>query len=766
MSCMVDGNPNSPLLVVGMSPGREELAVDLPFVGSSGKLLWGCAQRAGIDRSQCFIVNCIGELPTGKTGDIADEQFDKYWDQFNAAVSSFGGRTVMCLGNHALWRATGLKGGIEAWRGYLISPSELQAFERRRVEQVPYKRDGKHGKKGEMRNVMRRVTENPPLGTSVHYIIPLLHPAAILRSGFQSIPAFQADLHRVKRAMCETLRIRDVVYITSPGSGACTGPVAVDIETGGVGQSALTRIGIADEHMTWTMAWGSHARDAARAVLADESRVKIMHNSAFDAPKLAAVGCPVKGPWFDTMLAAQMLQPDLYKGLNAVASLYLDTQRWKHLAEEEPERYNAWDVQRTLELYHATRSELERTGQLALFEKTIMPTIPTLIRMTERGIKLDVVRKEKWRFDLMTREEGLRSQWRSIAGDVNPSSSTQLQKYLYSHLGLPEQVNKYGRPTTDETALMDLKHITSHPALDCLLLLRETSKLRGTYAENPLSDSGCVHPSYLPGAKDRDEFGKGMAGTGRLAARDPNIANQPAEARVLYIPHEPAHLMIEVDWSQAELRVAAALSGDTALRTALRGDVHEHTRALLGCDRVRAKNVVFGTIYGAGPRTLARLLKTKGVNTNEAECRALQDKLAQAYPQLWAWRQRIAREAGEQYHLTNPFGRRRYFYRGGGDAPAAIDFMPQSCVADATWRILAPLEALFMEFGGHLLATVYDSFLGEIHAMKVPAFVPELRRLMEQPWPELNGLSIPCTIKVGSNWGELKEVGGEKTAAA
>ena len=52
------------------------------------------------------------------------------------------------------------------------------------------------------------------------------------------------------------------------------------------------------------------------------------------------------GPVFDTMLAAAMLQPDLYKGLNEVASLYLDIRRWKHKAAENDVEYNLTDVKR------------------------------------------------------------------------------------------------------------------------------------------------------------------------------------------------------------------------------------------------------------------------------------------------------------------------------------------------------------------------------------------------------------------------------------
>jgi uracil-DNA glycosylase family 4 len=766
MSVLVDGKPNSPICVVGMAPGREELLRGIPFIGGSGRLLWNLFKRADVDRTDCYILNTIGELPQGKDGNPTPAQYDAYWDSFDAALAQFTGHILVPLGGAALWRCTGLPGGIESWRGYIVERKAIVEIARTTIFKGTYKTTTKHHIKGDPKDIPIKTLALPALPPTIEQILPTLHPAAILRTRFVTLPALAADLQRVGRAWRWGLTRPRLTFDTYPT--IAPGPCAFDIETSG---EAIIRVACANELATWSVPWGSHHDSIlAQATLASTI---VAHNIAFDAPRLAAAGVVLQEPWFDTMLAAAMLQPDLYKGLNAVASLYLDRPRWKHLSEADPAYYNANDASATLELYHALRTELTATKQLALFEGTIMPAVPVLVRMTQRGIRLAPARRERWLDELRVQETDAVRRWEQHGPPLRPSQTISIASWLYDDLKLPPQFNKYNVRTADENAIRSLLSMSlPEPvtlALRALLDYREAAKLRATYAENPLGDDGCVHPSYLPSTKDddlRDEHGalvrrKGLAGTGRITARDPNIQNQPQSARRMYVPHDDELVLLEADYSQIELRVAAALSGDLALMEALEGDVHEWTRGILGCDRTRAKNVMYGSLYGAGPRKLVQVLRQYGVVTSEAECRALQNSLARAYPRLWEWRQEVIRNATANYYLNNPFGRRRYFWRGGDDAPAALDFLPQSTAADVMWASLLPLDLALGGCGGKLLATVHDSVLIEAPRDRCKDAAQVLRLVMEREFPQVApGFRVPVNIKTGESWGEMEAYDG------
>jgi DNA polymerase-1 len=220
---------------------------------------------------------------------------------------------------------------------------------------------------------------------------------------------------------------------------------------------------------------------------------------------------------------------------------------------------------------------------------------------------------------------------------------------------------------------------------------------------------------------------------------------------------------VEADYSQIELRIAATLAKDSALLEALKGDVHAATQARIGCDRVRAKNLLYGSLYGAGPRKLALLLRTRGVDTTEAECKQLQHSLAAAYPQLWAWRMDVVGEGVVRRFLTNSFGRRRYFYGGSSAAPQMIDYLPQSNAADIVWDRLVPLDDFCTQNGGAILATVHDSFLMEFPKEAInPCLLGGLREILETEFPQIGPrFRVPVDMKIGSNWGQMEKLSPE-----
>ena len=503
MSCWQDGSPDADILIVGMAPGKEELHEDRPFLGPAGRLLWSLLKKAGIDRADCYILNTIAEWPAGTDGEPTKQQLDAHWSAFDGAARDFRGRFVLLLGGTALRRYCGFSGtkqGINDWRGYLIRPSGTGCVVRHTTTLVPYKSAGKGHKKGDLRPVSIQLNTPQPLGPNVQLILPTLHPAGVLRTGLATAPLLAADLRRLARARAGELRPIRTHYevaatIPSPGRA-----VAVDIETGTTTEGMITRVGFATDSGAWTRPWDNATQDATRAILADPTRLVIGQNIAsFDYPRLKLAGCPVQGRLWDTMLSGAMLQPDLPKGLNSLASQYLDCERWKHKADEEPARYNALDVIRTFELYQVHAQLLAKNGQLALYENRIAPALKELAAMSETGLRVDLEAKRQWTAELEQQALARLSEWNAKTGNVNLSSPIQLKKYLKS-LGIELPPNKYGAESTDKLALAGIKQdYPEHGEMvDLLLAARHLLKELNTYAMQDVAEDGRVHAQFLP----------------------------------------------------------------------------------------------------------------------------------------------------------------------------------------------------------------------------------------------------------------------------
>lgn len=792
-TCMVDGDPNAPILLIAMSPGKEELAGNMPLIGPAGKITWVFARRGGWSRQDCYIINVIGEWPAKKNGAISKEQLERYWDTFNTYLSRSRAKIAVCFGGDAFDRLTGIisqerrenrstksgrKSGIEQWRGYLVRPIECAPHIRLVKRYDSYKKATKLHKEGDPKVTRHRVVEPCQLPSSVQMVLPTIHPAAVMRSGYATAPAFAADLARVGRALRGELFNHDFQWTETIEEYRPQTPVSVDIETRrpvlASSEEVIVRVGMAGkvgEHIrAWTRPWGTDALQAVKKELAVPGRPIVIHNSQYDVPLLEREGVVFGGDLWDSMMAAVQVQPDLYKGLNSVASLMLDIERWKNKSDAEPERYNAEDNARELQLYDPLCFELDKAEMRPLFENIVMPGVRTLINMRVRGVRVEPTRAREWHAALTEEWNTLFNEWHIQTSGVSPTSNPEVHSFFYDRLGLPAQYNKHGGTTVDKSALTAMRaYLTRQPdtaetraaahMVETLIKFRKTNTLLKNFAKTPFDQNNCVHPSYLPVQKDDDDDneGKGMPGTGRIGARQPNLANQPQIARRMYIPHDESMEWVGADFSQIEVRIAAELSNDNALREALKGDLHAKNMAILGCDRVRAKNVLYGTLYGGGPIKLAKVLQGQGVAVTARDIKQLQTALAGAYPDLFRWRQRLLEEVGRNYYLTTPFGRRRYFWRGRGDAPAAFDFLPQGSTADIIWHILPQLEAGFKSLGGQLLLTVYDSAEGEVPRGKRKETAAMLNDIMGQAWPQIApGFRVPIEIKWGESWGELQ----------
>ncbi len=742
-------------------------------------------QDIGIDWLTVTVVTALdGEQPRGKNQRYTAEQVTR---GSIALRQRLGGipRTalVVPMGPEATRIVTGRAGRgntLEDLRGYMLPPWALRARPGKARQQIgEYKtNNSKRGYKiGDPKFGLVSIQIPPPMGQDFHgTVIPTYSPQYVQDMGRKPIFAWLRDLQRAKGLphsldLIENTKdgfpLYSAHWITERIEMLDGGCVAFDIETVGYSDS-IERLGLSNGHTTVSLPWNHSTRELARRLLGNPTLLKIAHNITFDMPRLEKAGVEVVGPIWDTMIAHQVLQPDLPKGLGRVASLYCDLAvPWKDEGERMPEAYNAKDTWILPHIQREQQGFLEDTGMLDLFLH-MMGTIPTLIEMERAGIKVDRAARTRWAIELTERLERACAQMAGLYPGVDPASPRQVAKLLYDRLGLPKHWNRDDGLTVDAAALNDLKRTNpEHTALLSILLeARDASKMLGTFADVALDEQGRVHPKFLPRQKDdRDEWKnksrKGAASTRRLGVSDPPIQQQPKEARVIYVPDTPDDVFMAGDWNQAELRIIAYRSGDQRLIEALEGDVHSRTIELMGLtgDRARtiAKVTTYLTCYGGGPRKLRDSLSEEGVMKTEAECKEYQAGWSRAYPLAWAWLQNNATRGKLEGYLVDPFGYRRYFYGGGRDTPEMKDFIPQASVAGMMWLVLRPIQEAMVPLGGRLVANIHDEFLVQVPRAQSLEGQRRLRSILEQEFPQVcPGFRVPVSIKWGDTWRDMK----------
>ena len=281
--------------------------------------------------------------------------------------------------------------------------------------------------------------------------------------------------------------------------------------------------------------------------------------------------------------------------------------------------------------YTELESRIATTGELdSVYEKIEKPLIPILRGMERRGVMISKPVLSKLQETYRAELEGMQSNIFAAAGrEFNISSPKQLGDVLFDDLGLKVPGTKAGQKktatgqrSTKESELEKLRDV--HPIVSDILEFRQLQKLLSTYVESiptQLDEGSRLHAQFLQAGTT----------TGRMASANPNLQNIPIRSdRGRAIRHAfiapDGFVLVGLDYSQIELRIAAILSGDERLSDIFRSgrDVHTEVAAQVfgvaseNVDREmrrRAKIINFGILYGMGVNALKAQL---GTSTAEA----------------------------------------------------------------------------------------------------------------------------------------------------
>ena len=520
-------------------------------------------------------------------------------------------------------------------------------------------------------------------------------------------------------------------------------------------------------------------------LLGDAGVAKVGQNLKYDWLVLRRAGVALRCAVFDTMIASFMIDPG--KRSHALDSLALEhfgvqlrsyqdlvgRGRAERPFAEVPVRtaadYCCADSDYALRLERVFAPTLGEHRLEPLFRDVEMPLVGVLVDMEWEGIAIDRDLFARLTVEFRQEMADLERRIHAAAGtDFNLNSTPQLRRVLFEKLQLPALKKGKTGASTDAEVLEELA-AAGHEVPRLLLEYREVAKLLSTYLEALPAE---IHPET---GRIHTSFNQIGAATGRLSSTGPNLQNIPVRSargegiRRGFVPR-PGWRFVVADYSQIELRLLAHLSGDPAFVAAFRagGDIHRQTAAVIfgvGVDAVtpemrsRAKTINFATIYGQGPRALARQL---GISFDEAK-RFIAEYF-ERFAGVRAFLDRTVAEARERGYVETIFGRRRYVpelrdanfnVRAFGERTAANSPL-QGSAADLIKVAMVRLAGAIRRRGllSRLLLQVHDELVLECPADEVGEVALLVRAEMEGAAE----LSVPLVVDVGvgDNWLDAK----------
>lgn len=418
-------------------------------------------------------------------------------------------------------------------------------------------------------------------------------------------------------------------------------------------------------------------------------------------------------------------------------------------------------------LYSDEKRKLDDEPKLNKLAREVdFPLQIVLAKMEHRGVAVDVVALAQMSDELAGDIANLeRAIWRRVGYEFNIGSPKQLSEALFNKLQLTPTArkNKSGNYPTGAKELVKLE--AAHPVINLIEQYRELTKLKSTYVD-------ALPKTVAPDGRIHTTFGQDVTATGRLSSSNPNLQNIPTRSergkeikRAFVAPG--GGVIVNADYAQFELRLAAALTGDQNMIKLFDDDskdIHTMTAAeAYGIDpaevtpdqRRHAKVINFGVLYGMSPHGLV-----DATGMDFATARAFIDRYFEIRKPIREFLDRTLRQADELGYVETYFGRRRptpdvkssnYMIREGAKRAAAN--MPiQGTEADLMKMAMLKVEAEIPQ--AQQVMQVHDSIMVECNEAEADAVASQMKQIMENIYPDI-GVRLLVETSVGRNWAEL-----------
>lgn len=272
---------------------------------------------------------------------------------------------------------------------------------------------------------------------------------------------------------------------------------------------------------------------------------KVMHNAQYDLGWLLAEGVEVQGEVVDTMVVAAIVDENrLSYSLDNLAKEYCGMRKDEKLLRAaakdwgiDPKKdmwklpakfvggYAEQDARATLALWRALQKEVENQQLQAIFEIE-QPLTEILVKMRQRGVRVDLDKAEQSRTQLRKRVAELKAYIKDKSGvDVEPWAAASVQK-VFDSLNLTYERTERGQPSFTKLFL------SSHPneVVQSIVHLREMDKADSTFIDSILEHE---HNGYIHAEFHQLRSDDGGTVTGRMACSSPNLQQVPSRDPVL-----------------------------------------------------------------------------------------------------------------------------------------------------------------------------------------------------------------------------------------
>ena len=432
--------------------------------------------------------------------------------------------------------------------------------------------------------------------------------------------------------------------------------------------------------------------------------------------------------------------------------------------------------------------QMARLGKVATYVS--MPTVKTLTKVEQRGFLLDV----DWVHAKIEEVDALRlracedildlygtapapapakdgvttaatSKWfqgfvaQAIeAGDLRVTARTDSGNAQWNKAVLIAQ-QRQGSPAADAL----LRH---RDATKTLEFLRSWLELR--------DPNNVIHATY----------NVGFVKTGRLSSSNPNVQQISSRLKPAFIPR-PGHVLLDLDYSQVELRVAAFISRSQPMIEAFqRGDdLHRLLAAKIAgkapedvtsLERKRAKAGNFGLLYGMSPGGFQTYAATAyDVSLTLAEAQAVHSAFFEMWDGMRQWHERAKRRAYERGYVTSPIGRTQWLsdlystssFKSSHAERNALNSPVQGFGSDLMQMAAASIMGTLPGYplprveGAHVVATVHDEICIEVPEDRWQEILVECKRRMEDVNTFLRPLDCQMDVPIvagpsaGTRWG-------------
>lgn len=768
-------------LAIGEAPGQQEAEEGRPFVGGYGRWLKVFYGKAGLREEDNSVINVIQCRPPNNIfpTDSLARSYISDADAHAAVrhclehhVTPFLKRRpwtrIDTFGDKPLKFVLGKNGGVTQWRGTVLPV--------------------------------------PALGPEPR-CIPTFHPAYIARDQAM-IPVVINDLRKPLEIEPEHYNIfpsiEDVRAFTAT-------KFAFDIETNRWNREEIYMVGLSAENFkSIVVPFSGPYIEELKRIFANATEVIGQNCIQFDLPALARHGVTIRGPkecqvW-DIMLMHHLRFPVFPHDLEFIGKQFTNKGAWK-ADKVQFETYCARDVDVTYRCFEALYELLKQANLLDVYQYVSWPLGLICNYMTEQGVHLSGSRIKKLREKYLRKMTELEQQLpeelrtytvtkrkRKLAPEgtlnekgrpvkyiyepfeepVTPWRSAEVKKhYLYEVLKLPVQLHiKTKQPTVDKNALDKLYARHHIPELKVLKDLNKYATLLANFAGEDLERQDVLHPSFNVHGTE----------TGRLSSSNPNIQNQPASVRFMFVSRFDGGKIVSVDYSGIENRIVAYLAKDRKRAQWLADPKFSEHKYLtskfynIPYDQVQkshdkdspydiCKHVVHGSDRMMGAKRIAEQFD-------------LDFDLAKRVQAAWKaeiadtvrWQYRVAQESQRVGWTCNAFGRKLWRWEDGSGTKF-VSFHPQSDAADVIFRAMialmyerigwpeewarkvAPIIHPLPD-GAILFIQVHDELVVDCKPDVVDETLTILRKVMTQPWPELGNISLPIGEAVGASWGE------------